>query len=147
MADSESLQKTVKRKYFSFFDIPIGTLSKLRSKVKIRSKLFICLKSVFFWPLTLILTMFQLEFWKKKGTFNWQFFARISNLQSELQNSHFENLTLYDLWPQSGSIKNNFEKFLWPDSDSTMTKLPESPRRWVPFQWTVFFWEVYYISR
>ena len=48
--------------------------------------------------LTVIVTMVQLEYLKKRGTFNWQFFARILNLQSELQNSHFENLTLYDLW-------------------------------------------------
>ena len=142
MTDSESLQKTVYWKYLSFFDIPIGTPLKLRSKVKIRSKLFICLKFVFFWPLTLILTIFQLEYWKKKGTFNWQFFARISNLQSELQNSHFKNLTLYDLWPQSSPIKNNFGRFILPDFASTMKILPESPRGWVPFQWRVYLWEV-----
>ena len=89
--------------------------------------------------MTSILTEFQLEYQKKKSTFFWQFFARILNLPSELQNSHLENLTLYDLWPPSTSTKNNFGKFFWPDSDSAMKILPESLQRWVPFQWTVFF--------
>ena len=35
IADSESLQKTTKRKCLSFFDIPSGTQSKLSSNVKI----------------------------------------------------------------------------------------------------------------
>ena len=44
IADSESLQKSVKRKCLSFFDIPTRTWCNLTSKVIIGLKLLFCLK-------------------------------------------------------------------------------------------------------
>ena len=57
IADSESLQKIIKRNCLSFFDIPSGTWFNWTLKVIIRSNLLFCLKFGLFQCLMIILTL------------------------------------------------------------------------------------------
>ena len=47
------------------------------------------------------------------------------NLQSDLCNSHFENLTLYHLWPNTSAIKEFQNDFLLLNSYSVVYNLQE----------------------
>ena len=62
IADSESLQKTAKRKCLSFFDIPSRTQSKLPLNVKIHKILNKRANLTRIQPLKLNYTTFQLEY-------------------------------------------------------------------------------------
>ena len=79
----------------SFFDIPSGTQSKQLSNVKINQILNKRANLTPIYPSKLNYTKFQLEYQKMKDTSFQYFFARIPNLQSDFQISHFEILTLY----------------------------------------------------
>ena len=95
MAYSDSLQKSITTKCLPFFDI-IRTWSNLTSKVIFGSNLLFYLKFDLFQSFTLILTKLQMEYQKNKDTLS-VFFARILNLQSDSQISHFEILITYGL--------------------------------------------------
>ena len=102
-ADSESSQKTDNWKCLSFLNIPSGTPSKIPSKLfhivlyieKGRTYLFLENWNP-------ILTVFPSEFLKKKDTFNYRFFERNLNLQSDLLSKQLEISTSHRIFQNPG---------------------------------------------
>ena len=91
-ADSDSSQKTDNWKCLSFLKIRMGTLSKLDFNFQEKGKFFLFLYKVLYGTtLMVFLKVFLMEYLKKKDTFNYQFFVRIPNLQSDMKSKQLEN--------------------------------------------------------
>ena len=71
------------------------------------------------------------------------FFARIMNLQSDLQNSHFEIFTSYLLWRNTTAIKKLLKKIFLQSSYYLVFDNQEKPEGRVHFKQNELFWEVY----
>ena len=93
----DSLQKSMNVKCASFFDILIRTQSNSRLKSQNKENWTFVWTYPDFVTLTLNLTVFWLEYQKKKHSLHSYFFAKNPNLQSEFKNSDFKNLTSH--WP------------------------------------------------
>ena len=72
----------------------MGTLSKLDFNFQEKGKFFLFLYKVLHGTtLMVFLKVFLMEYLKKKDTFNYQFFVRIPNLQSDMKSKQLEILT------------------------------------------------------
>ena len=72
----------------------MGTLSKLDFNFQEKGKFFLFLYKVLYGTtLMVFLKVFLMEYLKKKDTFNYQFFVRIPNLQSDMKSKQLEILT------------------------------------------------------
>ena len=72
----------------------MGTLSKLDFNFQEEGKFYLFLYKVLYGTtLMVFLKVFLMEYLKKKDTFNYQFFVRIPNLQSDMKSKQLEILT------------------------------------------------------
>ena len=93
------LSKDYYWKYLSFLKIRMGTLSKLNFRLLKKGKFFLFLYKVLYGTtLMVFLKVFLMEYLKKKDTFNYQFFVRIPNLQSDMKSKQLEILTSHRIF-------------------------------------------------
>ena len=81
----DSSKKTDNWKCLPFFNIPLGTCSKMWISVQKVGKLKKKWTYPYFVHIFIFLIVFPKEFWKKEDTFNSQFFESNLNLQSKLK--------------------------------------------------------------